>query len=664
MMRRSIVLLRRRRQEEDAFMSAIFGLVYLDGGPVQPDRIDAMRRVMAGWGPDGMEVRISGCAALAHAHLCTTPEGRYERMPYVNPESGILMVAAARLDNRDELCDLFCIPVPERYTFPDGRLVSLVFERFGEDAPKHLFGDWSFAAWDEKRRCLFAARDHLGNMGMFYCHRPPVFAFASTPKAILALPEFHTRLDECHLARYLAVFPGNEDNWSHTFWEGVRLLLPAHSLSVTPKTIQLSRYWSLREVSRIRLLSDEEYLEGFLDHFRRAVKVRLRSNRPIGSQLSAGLDSGSVTALASEALRDTGQTLTSFTSVPLYPSAHLVPGALADEWAIARTVAKKYSNIEHIPIRAEDISPLGAIRDSLDIFGCPLHAAVNLYWIHAIHQEAQNRGIKVLLTGQLGNGGFSWSGGSNRIYFDLVQGRFGEGIQALCAYKAKQELSWYRTVRRQLLGPLFGPLWRRRRRLLHPTEPPWKEYSAVSPDFASRIALRKVMREENHDPAFASLHSPEWEHRRIIEINAPGGYIHHHLGGAFQMDVRDPTADVRLLMFCFGIPEEQYVRDGGERMVARRATAGILSGEVRGNTIRGKQAADVGLRLLNHKDEMEEELRSLASHGTVISYIDVNALQRAWQSILTEVTPETNRRAASLLLRGVMAGRFVMGLSN
>ncbi len=645
-------------------MSAIFGLVYLDGRPVQPDRIDAMQRAMAGWGHDGMEVRVEGCAMLGYAHLCTTPEGRRERMPYSNPESRIFMVAAARLDNRDELCDLFHIPTPLRRTLPDGRLVSLAFERFSEDAPKHLFGDWSFAAWDGKRRRLFAARDHLGNTGVFYCRKPPVFAFASTPKAILALPEFRGTLDEGHLARYLAVLPGNEDRWSHTFWNDVRLLLPAHSLSLTPRTIHLSKYWSLDEVPQIRLSSDEEYLEGFLDHFRRAVRVRLNSNGPVASQLSAGLDSGSVTALAAEALRGTGRTLTSFTSVPFYPAGHLVPGALADEWAIAQTVAAKYHNIEHIPIRAEGVSPLAVIRDSLRIFGCPLHAAGNMYWIHATHQEAQNRGIKVLLTGQLGNGGISWTGGSNRIYFNLLQGRFGEGIQALRAYKAKQGLSWYRTVRRHLLGPMLGPLWHSGRRLLRPTEPPWGAYSAVSPDFARRMALRESIRDEFHGLTVVSPRSPEWERRRTIEVNAPGAYIDHHLGAAFRMDIRDPTADAWLLTFCFGIPEEQYVRDGGERMVARRATAGILPDEVRGNAVRGKQAADVGLRLLDHRDEMEEELRSLASHGTVISYIDVIAMQKAWQSLLRSVTPETNRRAASLLLRGVMAGRFIMDLSN
>jgi len=646
-------------------MSAVFGLVYLDGRPVPPERLEAMRRALDGWGPDGVGSRIKGSAGLGHAHLCTTPEAHYEQMPREGPDSGILITAAARLDNRDELCDLFHIPVPERPTIPDGRLVALSFARWGEEAPSRLFGDWSFAAWDEERRRLFVARDHLGNTGLFYCHKPPFFAFASTPQAILALPEFPGILDEWQLARYLVIFPGKEAEWSRTFWEDVRSLLPAHSLTVTPQTLQIRKYWSLDDAPAVCLRSDEDYLEGFLNHFRRAVRVRLRSDRPVGTTLSSGLDSSSVTALAAEALQAAGQTLPAFTSVPLYPAEHLVPGARADEWPLAHTVAQKYENIHHIPISAVGASPLKAIHDSLDFFGCPLHAAGNLFWIQAMNDEARRRGLGVLLTGQLGNGGVSWSGGSYRVFFLLARGHWDAGLRALRAYQERQGCSWYRTVRRHLLRPLLGFLWTRRRRLIHPTEPPWGDYSAVHPAVARRMGLRKAMRKENHDPAFARPRPPEWERRRTIEMNAPAaGYVHHGFGAAFRIDVRDPTADVRLLMFCLGVPDEQHSRDGGERMLLRRSMTGVLPEEVRWNSVRGKQAADVGRRLLDHREEMEEELRSLASHGAVAAYLDCRALREAWQALITEITPHTNRQAASLLLRGIMAGRFIMGLSN
>lgn len=480
----------------------------------------------------------------------------------------------------------------------------------------------------------------------------------------MALPGFSGSLDEWRLARYLAIFPGEEAERAHTFWEDVRLLLPAHKLAVTPQALELSKYWRMEDAPAVRLASDEEYLDGFLDHFRRAVRVRLRANRPVGSQLSAGLDSSSVTALAAEALQSEDRTLSAFTSVPLYQAAHLVPGALADEWSLAHTVAKKYNNIEHVSVRAERISPLRAIHDGLRICGHPLHAAVNLYWIQAIHDEAQRKGLGVLLTGQMGNGGVSWSGGRHRIFFLLVQGRWDEGLRALRALKEREGFSWYGAICRHLLSPLLGQLWYWRRRLMRPMEPPWRQYSAIHPDFARRIGLREIMEAESHDSSFTRPRTPTWERRQTIELNAPGGYIHHHFGTAFRMEVLDPTADVRLITFCLGVPDDQHNRNGGERMLLRRSLAGVLPEEVWGNSIRGRQAADAAFRLLDCRDEMENDLAALASHRVVAAYVDVNALRGTWKDLQAAVTPRTSQRAASLLLRGVMAGRFVAGLTD
>lgn len=645
-------------------MSAIFGLVYLDGRPVAPERLEVMRLAAGNRGPGDSGSRIRGCAGLGCALLLTTPEARYEQTHWEDSGPGVLISAAARLDNRDELCDLFHIPAPERPTVPDGRLVALAHTRWGEEAPSRLFGDWSFAAWDEERRRLFVARDHLGNTGIFYCHKPPFFAFASTPRAILVLPEFAGKLDEWRLARFLAIFPGEDAESSRTYWEDVRSLPPAHCLTVTSQILRLRKFWSLADAPPVRLASDKEYIEEFLSHFRRSVRVRLRSDRPVATQLSAGLDSSSVTALAAEAFQTSGQTLPAFTSVPLYPAEHLVPGALADEWPLAHRLAQKYGNIEHIPIRAEDASPLRAVHDGLAMFGHPLHAASNLYWILAIHEEARQRGVGVLLTGQSGNGGISWSGGRNRIFFLLLQGRWAEGLRALRSYRERQGCSWYQTIRYHLLIPVLGPLWLRRQRLLHPAKPPWSEYSSIHPAFARRLGLKKAMRAAHHDPAFARPRSPSWERRRTIEVNAPGGYLHHVFGAAYGMDVRDPTADVRLLMYCFGLPDDQHSRDGGERMVVRRSMAGILPEELRWSRVRGKQAADVGLRLLDHRDEMEADLRSLASCGAIAAYVDCGALRRAWRDLQAAVTPRTSQRAASLLLRGIMAGQFIKDLAS
>ena len=97
-------------------------------------------------------------------------------------------------------------------------------------------------------------------------------------------------------------------------------------------------------------------------------------------------------------------------------------------------------------------------------------------------------------------------------------------------------------------------------------------------------------------------------------------------------------------------------------MLVRRAMDGLLPREVRWSTIRGRQAADVALRLLDHRDEMEAALGSLESAPAVAEYINLPALRSAWQSLQARVTPQTAQQATMLLLRGVMAAQFLRQL--
>ena len=94
-------------------------------------------------------------------------------------------------------------------------------------------------------------------------------------------------------------------------------------------------------------------------------------------------------------------------------------------------------------------------------------------------------------------------------------------------------------------------------------------------------------------------------------------------------------------------------------MLVRRAMDGLLPPEVQWNTIRGRQAADVALRLLDHRDEMEAVLGSLESAPAVTEYLNLPALRSAWQALQAHVTPQTAQQATTLLLRGVMAGLFL-----
>jgi len=639
-------------------MSAIFGFVHLDGRPASRENLEAMAAALDHWGPDGVHIGCHGAAALGHALLTVTPESPYETMPFHDPDSDVFLTAAARLDNRDELLAHFSIPSAEHPVFPDGRLVFLSYQKWGEDSPKHLFGDWSFVAWHDRDRRLFLARDQLGNTGLYYHYRPPLFAFTSHPDGIFALPGIERCINEKHIASYLTFIPLGEKE--DTCWMDIHTLLSGCAMTVTPRRIETRIHWEITEQSPVVRLRDEDYLEGFLHHYRAAVKTRLRSTRPIGATLSAGLDSGSVTALAAQALKQEGRTLTAFTSVPLYKADHLVPGALADEWPLARTISREYDNIDHQPIDAANVSPIQGIERAVAIMRAPQHAATNEFWIMALHDAAREQGIGVMLTGQLGNGGVSWSGGKNRILCLFAEGKWDEGVKAMAQWKNRTGRSWIRTIAGRVAKPLLWPHLQRFQGLLSGFTPDWIHHGTIHPDFAARMDLQQAARKREQTKPFIQAIKPFEERRLTLLRNGMMvGPVWHATGTAFGMEVRDPTADIGLLEFCLTVPVEQDTFNGGQRMLIRRSMADIMPGKARWNTVRGKQAADAALRVLHHRSEMEIILARLNEHPETSRYLDIPMLQQVWRDLQIKVSPQTAQRTATILLRGIMCGCFI-----
>ena len=633
-------------------MSGIFGFVNLDGRPASPEEFQKMASAMSHWGPDGIGSVISANAAFGHALLIVTHESPYEKMPHHDTETDVLFTAAARLDNRDELCDLFGIPHPQRPTTPDGRLVWLAWRKWGREACRHIFGDWSFAAWDKKEKKLFLARDHMGNTGLYYYFKPPLVVFASSSEAVLSHSEVPRRLNELHLARRM-IFDYSEETFFQTFWEDVNFLPASHFAHITDRGKQIEKYWRLEEAPPIRFASDDEYAEGFLEQFRRAVRVRLNSIRPVASTLSAGLDSSSVTALAAQELKKRNQPLVAYTSVPLYPCQHLFPHRITDEWPLAHEVAKLYENIEHVPINAEETTILDGIKKSLEITGEPQHASTNMFWIISMLQNAKAKDFGVLLTGQLGNGGISWNGGANYVYYLFAKGQWRKGWQALRAYSKNFNISFPRSIKSQLLRPLLKPTILQCQNFLHRGEN--LLYAYPHADFIKRMGL-------NNKNIIQERVGPFTERRRIIRLGgAMAGKVWSFIQAYHELEVRDPSADVRLLEYCKGVPVDQYTSSAGRRMLIRRAMKGLLPDNVRLNTLHGKQAADALLRLVTQESNMYDELRRLKAASQVKKYIDIDTVRKTWYTILSN---KADSKQIDAFLRSVSYANLIFSASS
>ncbi len=386
-------------------MSAIFGRFRFDEQPVASSTLRAMQEAMSHWERDGDGLWSQGSVGLGCLRRDNTPESVGETLPWLCPASGDVITAGARLDNREELQEALSIPPTERAAMPDSRLMLEAYHRWGPACADRMLGDWSCAIWDARERKLFVARDHHGTTGLYYYADSRGFAFSASLKGLLALPEVPRRPNPLAIAQVLTSWTAEG---APTCYEGILRLPPAHVMTVTPEAIRVERYWDLEQTPDLRLSTDDEYVDAFLEIYDEAVRCRLRCSEPVGLALSGGLDSGSVAALAGRELKKRGERLAAFSSVPIAPAERLSDGDLGDETPLIEATARFVGNIDVHYIHARDVSPVGALERALSIHDHPRLAAGNLHWIQALMEEARRQGLGAVRTGQGGNLINSW----------------------------------------------------------------------------------------------------------------------------------------------------------------------------------------------------------------------------------------------------------------
>ena len=197
----------------------------------------------------------------------------------------------------------------------------------------HLKGMFAFAIWDENKKRLFLARDRAGKKPLVYAHTNESLLFASEIKSLLIDPLVEKDIDHSALHHYLTYqyVPS-----PLTILKGIKKLPPAHILVYERGNITIKRYWELSYQNKLQLPSVKDYGERFLEVFKEAVKIRLRSDVPLGAFLSGGIDSSLVVAVMSELMDQPVKTF----SIGFEEEDY-------NELAFARVIADKYKTDHH-----------------------------------------------------------------------------------------------------------------------------------------------------------------------------------------------------------------------------------------------------------------------------------------------------------------------------
>ena len=193
------------------------------------------------------EVGLGRCAQLktfasrvAHRQRVVTPEDVGERQPWPAWAGQGWVCFAGRLDDRVRLAQ--ALDLDRVDGVPDGLLACRAVERWGEDAPRHLLGEYTLAAWHDGERRLMMASDPLGTRTVYYCRLGDLFLFSSTLRGLLAMPQVCRTIDERYVVDLLAMNIGDVET---TFYRDIKRVVSGTCLVVTAdrtRTIDCHRF--------------------------------------------------------------------------------------------------------------------------------------------------------------------------------------------------------------------------------------------------------------------------------------------------------------------------------------------------------------------------------------------------------------------------------------
>lgn len=545
-------------------MCGIAGALSLTGGA--PDRalVERMAGLLAHRGPDGDGLVELGQAALAHRRLAILDLSPRGAQPMALEEAGLTLVHNGEVYNWLELRAELEAAGARFRSDTDTEVVLQAYARWGLDCFERLRGMWALALWDAPRRRLVLARDRFGIKPLYVHEAAGRLVFASELKALVTVCPEARAVDPAVLGRFLLT--GLQDEGARTFFAGVRQLAPGAVLAVEAPGARREerRVWSFSaEAARATYDYDDPAatLRGLLED---AVRLHLRSDVPVGTCLSGGLDSSTVVALAA---REAGRPMHTFTAV--YDDAGM------DERRFAREVAARFGCVAHEvqPRPGRDLVPLleriGWFHDE----PCGRPGLITQWYV----MESARGHVTVLLDGQGGDelllGYASYALPYLRSLGREAWRHPARGNQALKLVRDGVGLLRAPTTTPDGPGSLLRQLVRAGARRLRRRRGPRLDPALVA------AALELGALHEETAPGAAPIDArllDDLTHQSIPAL------LHHEdrASMAFSLEARVPFLDHRLVEFCLGLDFREKVSGGHMKAVLRRAMADLLPASV------------------------------------------------------------------------------------
>ncbi|MFO8233804.1 MAG: hypothetical protein R6U04_00170, partial [Bacteroidales bacterium] len=156
-------------------MSSICGIYKRNGATAGEEEVNQMLQQLNYWDADYTDKIVHGSVGFGHLMLYNTPESKHEKLPFHDKDAGLTIVADARIDNREELIEK--TGADPASGISDSQLILECFKMYSKRCVDHLVGAFAFVIWDEKKKELFCARDHIGFKPFYYHMNDDFFIF-------------------------------------------------------------------------------------------------------------------------------------------------------------------------------------------------------------------------------------------------------------------------------------------------------------------------------------------------------------------------------------------------------------------------------------------------------------------------------------------------------
>jgi asparagine synthase (glutamine-hydrolysing) len=502
-----------------------------------PALLERMAETMVKRGPDGRGVWTDERAGLAATRLAIIDLHERSNQPL---HFGALHLAFnGEIYNYRELKEELRGLGHTFQTEGDAEVLLHAWAEWRDGALERFNGMFAFAIWDADEGSLTLACDPFGEKPLYFAQAGGALVFASEVKAL----EAQTRADQAALARYVArgVMPVPPK----CFFEGIERLPGSHLLRWTEEGTELRRYWRPGRVEVPAAYEDAVVVlrELLLD----SIRLRLRSDVPVGTSLSGGIDSSCVVMLSAELAGDHRRH--AFTA--------RFPGFERDEWRFAHEVAERAGVVEHHAIEPTADEAAADLEQFVLDHEEPV-GSLSVYAQWRVMAAAKEACVTVLLDGQGGDelfGGYPIASG----YAVRSQG-LGATVREAAAGPGRAA-----TIVRSLAADLLpGPA---RRAYFRWSASPYAAVSAVELDGRSQLPAVDPLRRELLRESFETS-LPE-----LLRYADRSSMAH-------SREVRLPFLDRRIAELAFSLPPEFLYRDGTTKRIVRDAGRGLVPDSV------------------------------------------------------------------------------------